>query len=134
MQKLNNKKGFTLVELVIVIAVIAILAAVLIPVFSNMIGKAQDSAALQAARNTLTEYMLNNATSDPEPDLVIEGGEGRYYAIVSGEFTVDADGNPVQYDTDTAAKAAVKAELGTGESWQSDSATYKYTIYFIATE
>ena len=47
--KKTNKKGFTLVELVIVIAVIAILAAVLIPVFSNLIGKANESAALQNA-------------------------------------------------------------------------------------
>lgn len=45
----NNKKGFTIVELVIVIAVIAILAAVLIPTFSGIIGKAHESAALQEA-------------------------------------------------------------------------------------
>lgn len=35
------KNGFTIVELVIVIAVIAILAAVLIPTFSNLVKKAQ---------------------------------------------------------------------------------------------
>ena len=35
-----KKKGFTIVELVIVIAVIAILAAVLIPTFSSVIDKA----------------------------------------------------------------------------------------------
>ena len=39
MKKLN-KKGFTIVELVIVIAVIAILAAVMIPTFSGIIEKA----------------------------------------------------------------------------------------------
>lgn len=36
----NTRKGFTITELVIVIAVIAILAAVLIPTFSNLIKKA----------------------------------------------------------------------------------------------
>ena len=35
----KSKKGFTIVELVIVIAVIAILAAVLIPTFSNLVKK-----------------------------------------------------------------------------------------------
>lgn len=45
--KKMNKKGFTIVELVIVIAVIAILAAVLIPTFSGVVAKAQESAALQ---------------------------------------------------------------------------------------
>ncbi|MBQ7445770.1 MAG: prepilin-type N-terminal cleavage/methylation domain-containing protein [Clostridia bacterium] len=56
MKKLN-KKGFTIVELVIVIAVIAILAAVLIPTFATVIQKANESAALQAARNAYTEIM-----------------------------------------------------------------------------
>ena len=36
----TNKKGFTIVELVIVVAVIAILAAVLIPTFSSIIDRA----------------------------------------------------------------------------------------------
>ena len=55
MKKLN-KKGFTIVELVIVIAVIAILAAVLIPTFSNVIENANDVADLQEARNTMQAY------------------------------------------------------------------------------
>ena len=53
--KKSNRKGFTIVELVIVIAVIAILAAVLIPTFSNLIKKANESSDIQAVRqmNTL---------------------------------------------------------------------------------
>lgn len=47
---LKKKKGFTIVELVIVIAVIAILAAVLIPTFANLINKAHQSADIQAVR------------------------------------------------------------------------------------
>ncbi len=43
-----NKKGFTIVELVIVIAVIAILAGVLIPTFGGVIEKANLSAELQS--------------------------------------------------------------------------------------
>lgn len=40
--KFNNaKRGFTIVELVIVIAIIAILAAVLIPTFSSLVQSAQ---------------------------------------------------------------------------------------------
>ncbi len=46
----KNKKGFTIVELVIVIAVIAILAAVLIPTFSSLVQKANLSADMQAVR------------------------------------------------------------------------------------
>ncbi len=53
MKKFNNKKGFTIVELVIVIAVIGILAAVLIPTFSGVIDKANESNALSEASNSL---------------------------------------------------------------------------------
>ena len=51
MKTRNTRKGFTTVELVIVIAVIAILATVLIPTFSNMIEKANLSVDKQNVRN-----------------------------------------------------------------------------------
>ena len=43
----NNRKGFTIVELVIVIAVIAILAGVLIPTFSGIVEKAKQALAMK---------------------------------------------------------------------------------------
>ena len=52
----TKKKGFTIVELVIVIAVIGILAAVLIPTFSNVIESANKTADLQEAQSTLKAY------------------------------------------------------------------------------
>ena len=53
--KKMNRKGFTIVELVIVIAVIAILAGVLIPTFSGIVTKANESKALQEATNAYKE-------------------------------------------------------------------------------
>ena len=53
-----NKKGFTIVELVIVIAVIAILAAVMIPTFSGIVDKANESAALQEAEATFKADLI----------------------------------------------------------------------------
>ena len=53
------KKAFTITELVIVIAVIAILAAVLIPTFSTVISKANESAAMQECRNEWTEMSVD---------------------------------------------------------------------------
>ncbi|MBQ9795399.1 MAG: type II secretion system protein [Clostridia bacterium] len=46
----NKKKGFTIVELVIVIAVIAVLSAVLIPTFVSLVKKANESSDIQAVR------------------------------------------------------------------------------------
>ena len=40
----RNRKGFTLVELIVVIAILAILAAVAIPVYSSYITKANEAA------------------------------------------------------------------------------------------
>jgi prepilin-type N-terminal cleavage/methylation domain-containing protein len=66
MIKRNNKKGFTIVELVIVIAVIAILAAVLIPTFSGIIRKANISADTQLAKN-LNEILAADEAVDGKP-------------------------------------------------------------------
>ena len=60
---MKNKKGFTLVELVIVIAVIAILAAVLLPTFSNVIESAKQSSATQTATNAFKSYYATDSVA-----------------------------------------------------------------------
>ena len=60
MKAKQHKKAFTIVELVIVIAVIGILAAILIPAFSNIIARANAKAALSDARSTLTSFLAEN--------------------------------------------------------------------------
>ena len=63
--KKSNRKGFTIVELVIVIAVIAILAAVLIPTFASIIKKANMSADQQAVRQMNTFLASEGAVEAP---------------------------------------------------------------------
>ena len=57
--KLNKKKGFTIVELVIVIAVFAFLAAVLIPNISKLVKKANQSADESLVRNLNTALSID---------------------------------------------------------------------------
>ena len=49
-----NKKGFTLIELMIVIAIIGILAAIAIPQFAAYRAKSYNSASQSDLRNVLT--------------------------------------------------------------------------------
>ena len=51
----QNKKGFTLIELMIVIAIIGILAAIAIPQFTKYRARAQGSQALSDLRNVKTD-------------------------------------------------------------------------------
>ena len=89
--KRNNKKGFTIVELVIVIAVIAILAAVLIPTFSGIVEKANESAALQEAKGIMTEYVasIDYTKETPAPTYYIsveKGGKTYNFKVDNGEL------------------------------------------------
>ena len=65
----NSRKGFTIVELVIVIAVIAILAAVLIPTFSSLIQKANLSADKQAVREMNLALAADEKLHGKAPDV-----------------------------------------------------------------
>ena len=87
----NNRKGFTITELVIVIAVIAILAAVLIPTFTSIIKKANDSAALQEARAIYTEYTAQHdyTSGSPAQNLVIKVDDTTYLAVKGAQMQDD---------------------------------------------
>ena len=61
MKTKSTKRGFTIVELVIVIAVIAILAAVLIPTFTGIVRKARESSDESAIRNMNTILAADGA-------------------------------------------------------------------------
>lgn len=61
----QNKKGFTIVELVIVIAVIAILVAVMVPTFVTLVRKAQVSNDRQLVKNLNTALAAESVTEKP---------------------------------------------------------------------
>lgn len=100
MKKLN-KKGFTIVELVIVIAVIAILAGVLIPTFATVVDKANQSKAMQEAKNEYEAYLAEYAKDlDGTQDFDIVSGK-YCFEVRDGKFDATAKDVPAKYsDTD----------------------------------
>lgn len=55
--KKNNNKGFTLMEMLIVVAIIAVLVAIAIPVFTNQLEKAREATDAANIRSTYAEVM-----------------------------------------------------------------------------
>ena len=91
-------RAFTITELVIVIAVIAILAAVLIPTFTSLINRANESADIQTVKNLNTilssEEALGNRADNIEEALeqALDGG----YKVEN--LTPTSDGNDIVWD------------------------------------
>ena len=89
--KMKKKKGFTIIELMAVIAIIAILAAVLVPTVSGYITRSKKTAVITQVRTIVNAVESYNATS------------------TSGINDNDQLGSPTGIDT--AAKKLVNAEL-----------------------
>lgn len=90
-QKMKKTGGFTLIEMLIVVAIIAILIAVSIPLVSSSLDKARkstDAANERAAKAAaLAQYMLDNET-----------GEATYtYDAESGKATKDGTAPTTKY-------------------------------------
>ena len=114
--KTQCKKGFTMVELVIVIAVIAILAAVLIPTFVNLTKKANEAAALADARNIANQILADMLKGGGKDILVFEQkGDELYihgYCAEAGRVLAYY-GNPVKVEGDGTLADKVAAQLNT---------------------
>ena len=105
-----NKKGFTLIEMLAAIAIIAVLVAIIVPAVSNSTKKAQaaaDAANLRSAKAAIVVSVLNGDidkassgnTTIANSDLTAKGitvpvakttGEGEFKAVIdsNGNVTV----------------------------------------------
>ena len=62
----NNRKGFTLAELLIVVAIIAVLVAIAIPIFTSQLERAREATDLANIRSAYAEAAINALTGDGE--------------------------------------------------------------------
>ena len=64
-KKIKNKKGFTLIELIVVIAILAVLAAIIIPTVASNIARANDARDLANTRSALATFTVAVLSSQP---------------------------------------------------------------------
>lgn len=76
--KKNNKKGFTLVELIVVLVILAILAALLIPALTGYIDKAKEKQVIAETRQAV---MAAQTLVDEQYAFVKPGGANDAGAI-----------------------------------------------------
>lgn len=67
--KKKNNKGFTLAELLIVVAIIAVLTAIAIPVFTTQLEKSRESTDLANLRSAYAQVMTDVLTWDGSGDI-----------------------------------------------------------------
>ena len=72
----QNRKGFTLAELLIVVAIIAVLVAVAIPVFSAQLEKSREATDVANIRSAyaevVTKYLENPSATKPTISVTVQ--------------------------------------------------------------
>ena len=126
MKKLMNKKGFTLMEMLIVVAIIVILVAVSIPTFTSSLDdakKATDDANLRAAKAVANTMDMTDGWA-----ALFTGAENAeamdgelYFDMDAGEFvsgTTNADkGQSDAYDDQYIIITIENGKMKTGPVW-----------------
>jgi len=68
----KNNKGFTLAELLIVVAIIAVLVAIAIPVFTSQLEKSREATDIANVRSAYAEVVTKHLTGESNVNMTVE--------------------------------------------------------------
>lgn len=104
-RQLQKKKGFTIVELVVVMAVIGVLAAILVPVLLGVTIRANIGSANSTASEIKKQigYFLTMTDADHKNYMLMSDGcrEAFTFTVKDGNWHIDAAQNPSAFSPDT---------------------------------
>lgn len=89
LKKLNNKKGFTLMEMLIVVAIIAVLVAIAIPVFNGALTKSKEAADVANIRAAYADWQVAIITGEATAPT----SEEQFLTRVTGTLNYNATNN-----------------------------------------
>lgn len=123
--KKMNKKGFTLIEMLVVIAIIAILVAIIIPTVSNATTKAKEATDVANIRSLVAEYQIATMGTTAQKDAA--------FAKLTGFGTSGAK-FPAKYTPPTAATMTVSYASDTLTDGNANGGkTYTWTLGDLVT-
>ena len=116
-----NKKGFTLIEMLVVIAIIAILVAIVVPTVSSATEKAKEATDAANIRSTVAEVTLKglDTNGDVEDEVTMKQSDG-FTTLGTGATICGIDATNECFK---AAKVTVKYTASTGVVTIGDVAT-----------
>lgn len=124
---LPTRRGFTLVEILIVVVILGILAAIVVPQFADATEEAGEKTAVhevQKLRRAIEVYQVRNANVLPD----VAEGDGTWGSLVGaeGEYLKSAPVNPYVGSINDGVIVfgnAADAEYQTNHAWVYDPAT-----------